>query len=173
MAISSDSSTESLAMTRHAFALTTLFESVIVLSSCAVGYHRENIFGGYYEHAIDEKTYLVRFIGNCRNTQDELRDFAEYRAAEITIREGYTHYTLERPGPFGPDISRNHSVGFHVHLHGLGEEVERLPMNPLGRLELPQNAEQRIADLRRKYPRKFRNRSTTLKETELSESQFF
>ena len=146
-------------MFKRSIALATLFESILVLTSCAVGYHRKIILGGYYERAFDDRTYLVGFEGNSLNERSELRDYAEYRAAEIAIREGYTHFTIERLDPLvdTPEALGDPISELVIHLHNIGDVVKPRWTAEGDRIQLlpAQNAEQTIAALKKKYPGKF------------------
>lgn len=49
---------------------------------------------GYREEAMPNGHYLVSFTGTLSMDLDEVKNFARRRAAEITLREGYTHFVL-------------------------------------------------------------------------------
>jgi hypothetical protein len=49
---------------------------------------------GYRETAMDNGHYLVSFTGTISMGLDEVKNYARRRAAEVTLREGYSHFVI-------------------------------------------------------------------------------
>ena len=64
------------------------------ITSCATIYQPKNLFGGYSASQINENTWKVTFEGNSYTSKARAENFAMRRAAEITLREGYTHFLI-------------------------------------------------------------------------------
>ncbi len=54
--------------------------------------------GGYSEKRLSENTFHVRFVANDNTPPNTVRDYLYRRAAEITIKNGFTYFTVIR-GP--------------------------------------------------------------------------
>ena len=50
---------------------------------------------GYHEIQVDEDSFEITFIGNQRNTRDEVKKYLTYRCAELTIEKGFTHFLID------------------------------------------------------------------------------
>lgn len=78
------------------------------------------VHGGYSEHRLAPNRYVVRFHGNELTSRDRVEGYLLYRAAEITVQNGFDWFTIVerrtehdvktvvRPDPFyrpwyGPD----------------------------------------------------------------------
>ena len=64
------------------------------ITSCATIYQPKNLLGGYSASQINENTWKVTFEGNSYTSKARAENFAMRRAAEITLREGYTHFLI-------------------------------------------------------------------------------
>ena len=64
------------------------------ITGCATIYQPKNLFGGYSASQINENTWKVTFEGNGYTSKTRTENFAMRRAAEITLREGYTHFLI-------------------------------------------------------------------------------
>ena len=64
------------------------------ITSCATIYQPKNLLGGYSASQINENTWKVTFEGNSYTSKTRAENFAMRRAAEITLREGYTHFLI-------------------------------------------------------------------------------
>ena len=64
------------------------------ITSCATSYQPQAWTGGYSELQINENTWKVTFQGNGYTSKTRAENFAMRRAAEITLREGYTHFLI-------------------------------------------------------------------------------
>jgi hypothetical protein len=49
---------------------------------------------GYREEAMPNAHYLISFTGTLSMDLDKVKTYARRRAAEVTLREGYTHFVL-------------------------------------------------------------------------------
>ncbi len=57
-----------------------------------------NSAGGYSEKKLSENTFHIRFVANDNTPSNTVRDYLYRRAAEITIQNGFTYFTIIR-GP--------------------------------------------------------------------------
>ncbi len=65
----------------------------LLLAGCgATPYQPEGMTGGYADRKIDATTWYVEFYGNGYTTPQQVYAFWLYRCAEITVREGFTHF---------------------------------------------------------------------------------
>ena len=62
---------------------------VLMLSSCATGYHPLSFSGGYSELRLSARGWQVRFAGNGATAPERAHSFALRRAAELTLESGY------------------------------------------------------------------------------------
>ena len=85
--------------TRQA-ALLTIFLLMLLLSACAVKYVPLNASGGYTEEKTSDDTYVVKFSGNHHNTLDQIRIYMAFRAAEIALENGYSHFMVEEDASY-------------------------------------------------------------------------
>jgi hypothetical protein len=69
--------------------------TVLLLAGCATSYHRMGFTGGYTDEATGKNTFDVSFYGNGSSYTDRVSDFAMLRAAEITLQNGYSFFTVE------------------------------------------------------------------------------
>ncbi len=78
-----------------------------MLSACgSTPYQPEGLTGGYTDSKIDSTTWAVKFGGNGYSSMDEVFVFWLYRCAEITVREGYTHFVrIDRSAGVAPPRS--------------------------------------------------------------------
>ena len=52
--------------------------------------------GGYSDKKLSENTFHVRFVANDNTSPGTVRDYLYRRAAEITIKNGFTYFTVIR-----------------------------------------------------------------------------
>ena len=80
--------------------LLTLAATTALLAGCAnpTPYQSGVARGGYgYEEtAIESDRYLVSFSGNSLTERDTVETFLLYRAAELTVEQGYDHFFVVR-----------------------------------------------------------------------------
>ncbi len=53
---------------------------------------------GYSERKIESNRYTVTFAGNSRTKRQEVEDYLLYRAAEVTLGNGYDYFVLAKQG---------------------------------------------------------------------------
>lgn len=69
-----------------------------LLGGCAAEYHPKNASGGFSETSLAPDLWRVRFEHTYYTPKRQVEDFALLRSAELTLRQGYTHFTLSDPG---------------------------------------------------------------------------
>jgi len=72
---------------------------VVALSSCATGYHSATnpilgLSGGYWDQPGPGSLIKVGFSGNGYITSDKVATYLLYRCAEVTQREGGSHFVF-------------------------------------------------------------------------------
>ncbi len=80
----------------------------------AVGGH------GFVEQALEENRYRVSFSGNRLTSRDTVENYLLYRAAEITVDEGFDHFLVverdtERHTVYFPSVPVAGSFGIGVY----------------------------------------------------------
>lgn len=100
----------------------------ILISSCATGYSRKGIKGGYSETRLGEDTYSVRFQGNGYTSADKAGDYCLLRCAEIAKENGYNYFKLIRgeervTKDFDSEKQRNHNTIKLYKEKPVGEEI--------------------------------------------------
>lgn len=68
---------------------------------------------GYTEVRLDQNKYRVLFRGNSLTTRETVEDYLLYRAAELTLQNGYTHFIL-----VGRDTEAKTSYRYWVDHYG-------------------------------------------------------
>jgi hypothetical protein len=82
------------------FSFRLIFLSVLALSfltSCATPtpYQESGAFGmGYRSFKLDSNKYRVSFKGNRITEREQVETYLIYRAAEVTVEEGFTHFSM-------------------------------------------------------------------------------
>lgn len=77
---------------RRQVLLIVVFLVTSALTGCATPYQPDTGSGGYRERRIDANTWFVGFRGSPETKIDDVFVYWLYRCAEITVREGYTHF---------------------------------------------------------------------------------
>lgn len=70
--------------------------SALALTACATATPYQPLQGndgGYASTRIDENRYRVRFVGNAVTDREQVENFLLFRAAQLTVEEGYTCFT--------------------------------------------------------------------------------
>lgn len=69
-----------------------------LLTACAGPTPYQSATGdyGYEQTAIESDRYLVSFSGNSLTERDTVETFLLYRAAELTVEQGYDHFIIVR-----------------------------------------------------------------------------
>ena len=87
-----------------------------VLSACvtATPYQPAQPEGfGYKEERLDANRYRVSFRGNSQTTRETVEDYLLYRAAELTLQNGFDHFIL-----VGRDTEAKTSYRYWVDSYG-------------------------------------------------------
>ncbi|MBR9916447.1 hypothetical protein GYB29_01865 [bacterium] len=66
----------------------------ILVSACATPYKSSGYRGGYYETWISEREAKVVFNGNGYTTSKRAANYAAFRACELTLENGYSHFIV-------------------------------------------------------------------------------
>lgn len=72
--------------------------AVVALSApaCATSYHAKGFGGGYSETALRRDVYRIEFEGNGYTKMARASELALWRAAELALVNGYTHFVVVR-----------------------------------------------------------------------------
>lgn len=74
--------------------------ALAVLAACATAtpYQPENQGYGYFEQRIEKNRYRVTFSGNSETPKQTVENYLLYRAAELTVQNGYDYFVLASDG---------------------------------------------------------------------------
>lgn len=67
---------------------------LLLLVSCATGYHPMSVSGGFEDFRLSEDTYSVKFLGNEYSSRDQAYQYALRRSAEVTKMNGYRYFKI-------------------------------------------------------------------------------
>jgi len=89
--------------------LTFILACAALLAGCATEYQPHNSEGGYSEAPIEPGVWRVKFASTPYTLQQQIQDFSLLRSAELTLQQGYSHFTLAAPdgkasAQPGPDV---------------------------------------------------------------------
>lgn len=68
--------------------------AVPALYGCATRYQADGFTGGFSETQLDRNVFRVSFEGNGFTKVERAQDFALLRSAELTLKNGYTHFAI-------------------------------------------------------------------------------
>ena len=70
--------------------------ALLLLAACAVPTPYQAADGGYgyRDQQIEDKRYRVTFEGNSLTERSDVQNFLLYRAAELTVQNGYDYFTV-------------------------------------------------------------------------------
>ncbi len=74
-----------------------LLTLLVFVASCATStpYKEAGARGeGYKTHKLDDTKFRVSFRGNRLTERDQVETYLIYRAAEVTLKEGFTHFVM-------------------------------------------------------------------------------
>jgi hypothetical protein len=78
------------------------------LTGCVGVYKQAELNGvGYRDTKMTDNTYLVRFLGNQRTTQDQTYQYALRRSAELSKQQGYPYFKILKTSSFMREDSRD------------------------------------------------------------------
>jgi hypothetical protein len=119
--------------------LAGLLASTLFVSACAtstpyqpIGTRGSNASGGYSEQRIEDHRYRVNFTGNSFTSRERVENFLLYRAAELTVQNGYDGFTMVTrstdpnvrtrvtSSPFGPGPWGYWGPSWRYRYRGLG-----------------------------------------------------
>lgn len=67
----------------------------LLLAACAATPYQPVAKGyGYTEQKLEADRYRVSFAGNSRTSRDTVQDYLMYRAAELTLQQGYDYFVV-------------------------------------------------------------------------------
>jgi hypothetical protein len=64
----------------------------LFLCACATAYQPKGATGGFTEVQLDTNVFKVSFQGNAYIKADEVEDLALLRSAELTLKNGFSHF---------------------------------------------------------------------------------
>lgn len=67
--------------------------AALFLPGCATEYQARAADGGYTQTQLGPQTWQVVFEGNRYTDTAQMHDFALLRGAELTLQQGYSHFT--------------------------------------------------------------------------------
>jgi hypothetical protein len=83
-----------------------------LLVGCATPYKSNGFGGGYGETQLAPDTFQVYFNGNSSTSSERARDFALLRAADVTLKQGFTCFAI---------LNQNNAAAAHSYdSQGLG-----------------------------------------------------
>jgi hypothetical protein len=65
---------------------------IFLFMSCATTYQPYSTTGGYSETKLNERVYDVIFAGNGYTSSEDVKNFALYRCAELTVKNGFDYF---------------------------------------------------------------------------------
>lgn len=80
-------------MNRSAIVLLAALSLALLLPGCATEYQARAADGGYTQTQLGPQTWQVAFEGNRYTDTAQMHDFALLRGAELTLQQGYSHFT--------------------------------------------------------------------------------
>lgn len=66
----------------------------LILAGCATPYGKRGVLGGYTDARISEDTFSINVQANAATSQHTATLHALYRAAELTVENGFDHFTV-------------------------------------------------------------------------------
>lgn len=66
----------------------------LLIVSCATGYQKASVTGGYSETQYKENVFEVNYKSNGYTTMEKNRDFLLLRASELALINGYSHFVV-------------------------------------------------------------------------------
>lgn len=75
-------------------ALSIIF--ALLISGCATTYQKQGLSGGYSEVQLEANVFKVTSRGNGFSGKQRMVDFALLRSAEITLKNGYKYFIVNK-----------------------------------------------------------------------------
>jgi hypothetical protein len=67
---------------------------VVALGGCATGYQSSGFSGGFSETQLAPDVFRISFAGNGFTSGERAQDFAMLRAADLSVKHGFTHFAV-------------------------------------------------------------------------------
>lgn len=69
---------------------------LIALAGCATGYNKSGFLtgGGFSDTQLDENVFNITFRGNQYTSMERAKDFIYLRAADLTLKSGFTYFAI-------------------------------------------------------------------------------
>jgi len=126
---------------KFALKLGLMAAAAILLVGCATStpYGPTDGRFGYSEQRIEQDRYRVTFSGNSSTTREMVESFLLYRAAELTVQEGYDYFIVtaqdtdsssryySQPTLFGSytyGVSQHHSFPYYAYGFGWSSDID-------------------------------------------------
>lgn len=77
----------------------------LLVSGCATSYQKAGLTGGFNDYQISKDSFMIKFKGNGFTKKDRVADFTLLRAAEVTLNNGYSYFTV-----MGGNVDTSHST---------------------------------------------------------------
>ena len=86
--------------------------ALLLLGACAVPTPYQAADGGYgyRDQQIEDNRYRVSFSGNASTPREDVQNFLLYRAAELTVQNGFDYFTIV-------DRNLERSTRYHSHAY--------------------------------------------------------
>ena len=75
-----------------------LIGSAVLILGCATPYQKYGISGGYEDSRLDENTFSISVETNGATKQQTTSNYALYRAAELTVENGFDFFVIVSKG---------------------------------------------------------------------------
>ena len=66
----------------------------LLLASCATGYQKQGLTGGFSETQLSENIFRVSFNGNAYTSAERAADFTLLRSAELAGENGFSYFAI-------------------------------------------------------------------------------
>ena len=78
----------------QALSFLTMVAISILQIACATSYQPKSLTGGYEDYQLQNNLFEVSFEGNGYTSESRARNFALYRAAEVSLENGYRYFEV-------------------------------------------------------------------------------
>ncbi len=94
--------------------------TILMLSACATPYGKYGIAGGYTDSRIDENTFSISVDTNGFTNQQTTSMHAMYRAAELTVENGYDYFVIINDSKNPTGMTMNMPGSAHTTINSFG-----------------------------------------------------
>ena len=67
---------------------------LVALVGCATDYQPNGLLGGFSDTQLDENVFNITFRGNGYTSMERASDFTYLRAADLTLKNGFTYFAV-------------------------------------------------------------------------------